>query len=148
MLFSELGLTLSAAAKIKLYKDGEEVAPLQVATIPLNAPPTDTTPPTDQQGDSTFWKTPVIIGISVGGGVALLLIVGILVWFIWGRSRANSAAAAEIPTHKPQIQGAASAEVRLRANFSEKKPSDPCEILVKSGYDTPTTPSQRTFFKS
>ncbi len=130
-ILSGLGFSIVSMPVVKSYEDGVEVSPgTQMNTEEPNS-------------SSTFWTTPVIVGVAVGGSVAFLAAGCLVVYCILRNKRKSmskqSAEAQNLPSRVPV------AEISLRASHSKKL--DPCEIIVNTGFDTPTTPNQRTAFK-
>jgi len=119
---------------LKQFKNGNE--------IPL---PTTNEVQVSDDDESTFWTLPVIIGIAVGGGVVLLLLISLIIYFIVRnvRSRRREKENHNLEAQEP-VSAVPTATISLRTQYS--KSADPCEILVNSGYETPTTPKPRNFF--
>lgn len=118
-----LGYSLSEMPVIKAYQNGNEV----------------TTPEqTGSSSESTFWTTGAIIGVAVGGSVGLLLLIAALVFFIRYKKRTGS----KSQTPLTVSSGGMVANVTLRDTHTKK--GDPVKVVI-GGYDTPTTPRNRTF---
>ena len=145
-----MGYKIQAKPIVQIFKDGiesplpvvptTESKPVQQVTVPQNSPET-----VQEEEEDTFWTTTTIIAISVGGGIALLLLIGLIIFLVIRQRRKKS----EMSTgkdHMPKADaGIPTADVTLRKAHLKSK--DPCEIVIKSGFDTPTSPAQRTFFK-
>lgn len=146
-VLSSLGYKIQAKPIVQIFKDGIETPlpvmptteskPVQQETVPQSSPET-------VQEEDTFWTTTTIIAISVGGGVALLLLIGLIIFLVIRQRRKSEMSTGK--DHMPKANaGIPTAEVTLRK--ADLKSKDPCEIVIKSGFDTPTSPAQRTFFK-
>lgn len=119
-----LGFSLNAMPVIKAYVNGKELS------LPEQPESKDT--------ETTFWTTGVIVGVAVGGSVALLLSASIVIFLVIRhkkRSENNSEASG-------QVSGGMVANVTLRDSYVKK--DDPVKVVI-GGYDTPTTPRNRTF---
>lgn len=121
-----LGYSLNGMPVIKAYQNGKEVMdPEQTEQI-------------EPSSESTFWTTGAIIGIAVGGFFALLIVIGVVTFFIIKHKRNQESRSRNIV----QISGGMVANVSLRDSHGRKE--DPVKVVI-GGYDTPTTPRNRTF---
>jgi len=144
-----LGYKIETKPTIQIYKDGiespvpvvptAEVNPVQQVTSPQSSPETG-----QEVQEDTFWTTTTIIAISVGGGVALLLFVGLVTFLVIRQRRKSELSNGKDHMPEPDA-GVPTADVTLRKTHLKSK--DPCEIVIKSGFDTPTSPAQLTYFK-
>lgn len=131
-ILSGLGYSMISMPVVKSYEDGVEVFP----GTEMNAE--------EKTNTSTFWTTPVIIGVAVGGSVALLAASCLVVYCLLHRRRKSITTQQSVETQNLPSR-APMAEVSLRTSHSKKL--DPCEIVVNTGFDTPTTPNKRTAFR-
>eukprot|EP00890_Picochlorum_soloecismus_P000809 jgi/Picsp_1/1729/NSC_05202-R1_hypothetical chitooligosaccharide deacetylase len=146
-VLSTLGYKIEVKPTVQIFKDGIE-SPLPVVPTTEAKPVQQVTAPPQSSPETvqedTFWTTTTIIAISVGGGVALLLFIGLIIFLVIRQRKKSEMSNGK--DHMPKaVAGIPTADVTLRKAHLKSK--DPCEIVIKSGFDTPTSPAQRTFFK-
>ena len=119
-VLGSLGFNMNGMASVKAYQDGKEVA----------LPDLNATVATSTSGSSGL-STGAIVGIAVGGGLALIAIIALVAFFVI-RKRRSSSSVGTVP--KSAGSGAMTATVSLRE--THRKAKDPVAVVI-GGYDTP-----------
>ena len=131
-----LGFAVNGFPIVKAYQDGAEVAVPDII-------------PQVQSNEGSGLSTGAIVGIAVGGAVALVLLLGLVVVFVLRRQKRSQG------RHAPSVQPVSgmTANVSLRETHKKGKRGDPVAVVI-GGYDTPRSgqtprsrrgPASRTF---
>lgn len=130
-MLTSLGLTPQGAPTVTAYENNVSVpVPPPTATAPA--------PPSSSKGLSTG----AIVGIAVGGAVALIAIVAVGVVVVRKR---RAAKVAQLGNPKLKYIGG---EAKLAVKTESQKGANDPFAVVKGGVETPTSPTQRTYFSS
>ena len=121
-LLGGLGYSMNGMPAVKAYQNGKEVA---LADPNANA--------ANGQSSSSGLSTGAIIGIAVGGGVALIALIGLVVFFVMRRRRVSESAVG--PVSKSTGAGGMTVTASLR-DAHRKSAKDPVAVVI-GGYDTP-----------
>ena len=135
-LMGGLGFAMNGFPIVKAYQDGAEVAVPDII-------------PQVQSNEGSGLSTGAIVGIAVGGAVALVLLLGLVVVFVLRRRKRSQG------RHAPSVQPVSgmTANVSLRETHKKGKRGDPVAVVI-GGYDTPRSgqtprsrrgPASRTF---
>lgn len=137
-LLNSLGLTPEGPPTITAYKDGAE------AEVVAEAAPS----PASGTNSTSKGKTAIIVG-SIVGGVLVLIAVTVSVVLCLRKRRAKRNAEEKRTEEEAARQSkryvGAMANLSLKSDM--KKSVDDPSFVVKGGVDTPTSPTQRNYFK-
>ena len=143
-MLGALGLTLQAPPAMVAFKDGVGMAAPGAAGAAAQA--TAAPAATSSSGLSTG----VIAGIAVGAAILLIVVIAGTVVLVRRRRAAaeekRTAFMAEARAKEGDRHVGAHAKLSIKA-ANVKDVSDPFSI-IKGGVDTPTSPTQRTYFNS
>lgn len=131
-----LGYAMNGHPTVKAYQDGAEVA---VPELKARA----------QSNEDSGLSIGAIVGIAVGGAVAFVLLISLIVVVLWRRRRSQGRQMSSV-----QAVSGMTATVSLRETHKKGgKRGDPVAVVI-GGYDTPRSgqtprsrrgPANRTF---